>query len=301
MPIKHSNRNPEAPHIPHLDGLIHRRSGNDTVIILVPITRENLEFMSREDHGGAGFTNVPYAEGAVAGGGCEYIGVAGVPDGGVNAVGMLLEGANRGGAVESPELDGVIPGSRDEGVTADGVVIGGVNLAGVFLEGADGVGGGGESEVVELDGAVGDGGDDEGFVGFRPGEVVDAVSGVVSDELGDGDGGVRGEVEDVETAVAEDSEVLGGGDGEAILVEWAELDGVTVERGFENGHCLIQLDCGLLQFLQISGKKIEEFWVLDSKSRVVTTDYIQSLYSVLQILFFSTFLICIFHTNQSCN
>jgi len=40
----------------------------------------------------------------------------------------------------------------------------------------------------------------------------------------------------VEAAVSEDTEVLGGGDGEAVLVEGAELDGVAVEGGFENRH-----------------------------------------------------------------
>lgn len=42
----------------------------------------------------------------------------------------------------------------------------------------------------------------------------------------------------METAVAEDAEVLGGGDGDAVFVEWTELDGVTVEGGFENRHGL---------------------------------------------------------------
>lgn len=40
----------------------------------------------------------------------------------------------------------------------------------------------------------------------------------------------------METAVAEDSEVLGSGDGETVLVEGAEFDGVAVERGFEDRH-----------------------------------------------------------------
>lgn len=240
MPIKHSNRNPIIPHIPNLNRLIHRSCGDNTVIILVPITRENLELVCGDDHGGRRFANVPDSDGAVAGSGGEDVGVARVPDGGVDAVGVLLEGADAGGAVEGPELDGVVPGGGEEGVAADGVVVGGVDLAGVLVEGADGVGGWREGEVVELDGAVGYGGDDDGVVRFRPGEVVDAVGGVVGDELGDrGEGGVRGEVEDVEAAVAEDAEVLGGGDGEAVLVERAEVDGVTVEGGFENGHCLI--------------------------------------------------------------
>lgn len=45
----------------------------------------------------------------------------------------------------------------------------------------------------------------------------------------------------METAVAEDAEVLGGGDGDAIFVEWTELDGVTVEWGFENRHGLMRV------------------------------------------------------------
>lgn len=56
----------------------------------------------------------------------------------------------------------------------------------MLMERADGVGSWGEREVVEFDGAVGDGGEDEGIVGFRPGEVVDAVGGVEGGEFGDG-------------------------------------------------------------------------------------------------------------------
>lgn len=50
--------------------------------------------------------------------------------------------------------------------------------------------------------------------------------------------------------ISEDAEVLGGGDGDAVLVERTELDGVTVERSFEQGHgCAVvlppqkQLEC----------------------------------------------------------
>lgn len=80
-------------------------------------------------------------------------------------------------------------------------------------------------------------------MGLGPCDVVYAVGGVVGDELGDwlvGCGGAqrgRGEVDNVEAAVAEDAEVLGGGDGEPRLVEGAELDGVAVERGFKYWHC----------------------------------------------------------------
>lgn len=76
---------------------------------------------------------------------------------------------------------------------------------------------------------------------FRPGDVVDAVGGVVSGDFGDWEGGIGGEFEDVETAVAEDAEVLSGGDGDAIFVERAEFDGVTVEWGFKNWHRLKDL------------------------------------------------------------
>lgn len=58
--------------------------------------------MCGEDHGGTRFAYVPDAEGAVAGGGGEDVGVAGIPDGGVDAVGVFLEGADGGGAVEGP-------------------------------------------------------------------------------------------------------------------------------------------------------------------------------------------------------
>lgn len=69
---------------------------------------------------------------------------------------------------------------------------------------------------------------------FRPGDVVNAVGGVKRGELGDGLGGV--EVEDVETAVAEDAEVLGSAHGETVLVKWTEFDGVAVKWGFEYRH-----------------------------------------------------------------
>ena len=37
-------------------------------------------------------------------------------------------------------------------------------------------------------------------------------------------------------AISEDAEVLSGGDSDAILIEGTELNGVTVEWGFEDGH-----------------------------------------------------------------
>lgn len=76
---------------------------------------------------------------------------------------------------------------------------------------------------------------------FRPSDVVNAVGSVERGELRDGLRGV--EVEDVETAVAEDAEVLGGGDGETVLEKWTEFDGVAVKRGFEYRHvCLFSDD-----------------------------------------------------------
>lgn len=80
-----------------------------------------------------------------------------------------------------------------------------------------------------FNGVIGNG----GIVRFGPSDVVDSVGGVVCDDFGDWESGVRGEFE---TTVTEDAEVLGGGNGYGVFVEWAELDGVTVERGFQNQH-----------------------------------------------------------------
>lgn len=71
-------------------------------------------------------------------------------------------------------------------------------------------------------------------MGFGPAEVVDAVGGVEGGELGDGGGG--GEVEDVDAAVSEDAEVLGGGDGELGFEEGGEFHGVAIEGGLEYWH-----------------------------------------------------------------
>lgn len=40
----------------------------------------------------------------------------------------------------------------------------------------------------------------------------------------------------METAVAEDAEVLRSGDCETVFVEWTEFYGVAVERGLEHRH-----------------------------------------------------------------
>lgn len=72
-------------------------------------------------------------------------------------------------------------------------------------------------------------------MGFGPCEVVNTVGSVEGDEFGEsGSGG--GDVEDVDAAITEDSEVLGGGNGETGLVEGREFDGVAVKWGFEDGH-----------------------------------------------------------------
>lgn len=73
---------------------------------------------------------------------------------------------------------------------------------------------------------------------FRPSDVVNAVGSVERGELREGLRGV--EVEDVETAVTEDSEVLGGADGETVLEKWTEFDGVAVKWGFENRHVVLR-------------------------------------------------------------
>ncbi|KAK3431196.1 hypothetical protein EUGRSUZ_E02750 [Eucalyptus grandis] len=245
--VEHGDGDAVAPHVPNPNALVDGGGGDHAVVVLVPVEGEDLGLVGGEDHGGAGLPDVPDAGGAVAGGGGEDVGVAGVPGGGVDAVGVLLEGADAGGAVDGPELDGVVPGGGEEGVAAGGVVVDALDLAGVLVEGAERVAGGREGGVVELDGAVGDGGDEEGVVRFRPGDVVDAVGGVEGGDLGDG--GARGgrQGEDVEAAVAEDAEVLGGRRREAVLVEGAELDGIFSGKGcFETSDELYPFSSGYL-------------------------------------------------------
>ena len=67
-------------------------------------------------------------------------------------------------------------------------------------------------------------------MGFEPSDVIDAISSVVDGELGEGVGGVWGDRDDME--------VLGGGNGVAVLIEWAELhevylmgEGVSITKG----------------------------------------------------------------------
>lgn len=164
--IQHRDRDPVAPHVPDLDRLVNGGRGDTTIIVLVPVAGKDLELVGGDDHGGARLTHVPDTKGAVAGGGGEDVCVAGVPDSGIDAVGMLLESADGGGTVDGPELDGVVPGGGEEGIAANGVVVSGVDLTSVLVEGADGVRGRGQSKVVELQGAIGHSGDEEGIVGL---------------------------------------------------------------------------------------------------------------------------------------
>ena len=214
MAVKHRQRGPVSPNVPNPNRLVNRSSGNNTIVILVPIARQNLKLVSGDHHCRTGLAHVPHAQRAVAGGRGEDVSVARVPHGGVNAVRVFLEATNRGWPIESPELDRVIPGGGDEGVAADGVVVDELDLASVLVEGADRVGSGGKREVVDLERAVGYGGDEERVVGLGPGDVVDAIGGVEGGDLYERGGRSGREVEDVEAAVAKDAEVLGGGYGE---------------------------------------------------------------------------------------
>ena len=71
---------------------------------------------------------------------------------------------------------GVIPQRGDEGVAADGVVVDGLDLARALVEGADRVGGQGKRQIVDLERAIGYGGNKERV-------VVDAVDGVEEGEF----------------------------------------------------------------------------------------------------------------------
>lgn len=106
----------------------------------------------------------------------------------------------------------------------------------MFLEGANRIGGGREGDVVELHRAIGYGGNEEGFVGLRPSNIVGSVSSVEENNFGSGAG--RGEVEDMDATVAENPKILGGGDRYAGLEEGAELHSIAIERGFEEWHFL---------------------------------------------------------------
>ncbi|CAI0476090.1 unnamed protein product [Linum tenue] len=237
MAIQRRDGHPVIPHIPNPNALVHRGGSNQALVVLVPIAVQDLSLVARDYHRGSRLAHIPNPHRAVAGGRGEDVGVPRVPRHRVDAVGVFLESTDAGGAVERPELDGVVPGGGDEGVAARGVVVHPVDFARVLLEGSERVLRRREVGVEELDGAVGDGGDEKGVVGFGPGEIVDAVGRVEGDDLGEGSGRGWGKGEDVDASVADDTEVLGGGDGEAILVEGAEFDGVAVERRFGDVHC----------------------------------------------------------------
>ena len=57
-------------------------------------------------------------------------------------------------------------------------------------------------------------------MGFEPSDVIDAICSAVDGELGERVGWVWGDREDMEVLGG------GGGNGTAVLIEWAELHGV---------------------------------------------------------------------------
>ena len=86
---------------------------------------------------------------------------------------------------------GVILQRGDDGVAADEVVVDGLDLARAFVEGADWVGGWGKRQIVDLERAIGYGGDKERV-------VVDAVDGVEEGEFYERGGWSGSKVEDVD-------------------------------------------------------------------------------------------------------
>lgn len=104
----------------------------------------------------------------------------------------------------------------------------------MFLEGTNRVVGGRQRKVVEFYRTIAACGDYEGIVSFRPANVVNAVSGVVSGDFRYGS--VWSELKNVNSAVTKDAEILCGGDGDFVFVKGAEFDGVTVKGGSEYRH-----------------------------------------------------------------
>lgn len=92
--------------------------------------------------------------------------------------------------------------------------------------------------VKQLEGSIGDSGDGERIVGFRPAAVVDGVGGLEESELGD-DRGRREKFEHVETAVPEDAVVLRRRGQKSPFEERAEAHRVAGERRLERRHRLI--------------------------------------------------------------
>ncbi|CAL4888896.1 unnamed protein product [Urochloa decumbens] len=230
-------RRPRRAHVPYADGLVDGGGGEDGGVVLVPVEREHLVIVGGEDERGRRVAHVPDPRGAVAGGGGEDVRVARGPGGGVDAVLVAAEGADGRRAVRGPELERVVPGRGEEGVPADGVPVEAVDLAGVLPEEAHGVLRRRERRVEEAHGAVPGCRGTEGLVGFGPGAVEERVGGGEGEDRGWGGGGAgAGEVEDDEVAVADEAEVLRGGDEEAVLVERAEADGEARRRGLERRH-----------------------------------------------------------------
>lgn len=155
-----------------------------------------------------------------------------VPRGGVYAISVLLESPHARRPIDGPQFHGIIPRRAQKRILPDGIEIDAVALASVLVERSDRICRRRQREVVDLQRAIGHGGDDERVVRFRPADVVDSVGCVEGGALGDG----GAELEDVDPAVAEYAEILRGGDGDLVLVERAEFDGVAVERRLENWH-----------------------------------------------------------------
>lgn len=82
---------------------------------------------------------------------------------------------------------------------------------------------------------IGDGGDEQRLVRLGPSAVVDAIGGVEGAELDDGAGGGV-DVDDLDSAIPDDAEVLGARHHEPRLEEGTELDGVPAEPRLEDRH-----------------------------------------------------------------
>ena len=88
---------------------------------------------------------------------------------------------------------GVIPQRGDEGAAANRVVVDRLDLVKVFVEGVDWVGGWGKRQIIDLERAIGYGGDKERV-------VVDAIDGVEEGEFYERGGRSGSKVEDVDVA-----------------------------------------------------------------------------------------------------
>lgn len=72
--------------VPDADELVYGGSGEAALVVLIPVTGEDLMFVGREDECGGRIADVPDAGSAVAGGGGKDVSVAGAPRDGVDAV-----------------------------------------------------------------------------------------------------------------------------------------------------------------------------------------------------------------------